>query len=86
MICNRSSSSPIPIPKFIKNNIYSLNNSIFDPNNSSPPNDFILKLNQRSIIYGDNIFTNKNEKENKKYFKNIKNNINNHSITSLEKK
>ena len=74
MICNRSSSSPIPI---LKNNIYSLNNSIFDPNNSSPPNDFLLKLNQRSLIYGDNILMNsKNEK---------KHNYNN-SNSSLEKK
>ena len=70
MICNRSASSPIPI---LKNNIYSLNNSIFDPNNSSPPNDFLLKLNQRSLIYGDNICMNskneKNEKNEKKYKK-----------------
>ena len=50
MIC--ALSKPIPIPK--KNNIYSLNNNIFDPANSSPPNEFMLKLNWRSNHYFQN--------------------------------
>ena len=83
MICIRSPSSPIPI---VKNNIYSLNNKLFDPNNSSPPNDFILKLNQRSLIYGDNILMNENAKKVKN--RNVKNgNKKNHHLnSSLEKK
>ena len=53
MICEKS--NPIPVPKpTTKNNIYSLNNTIFDPNNSSPPNEFMLKLKLRSLIYNDN--------------------------------
>ena len=63
MICSQSPSSPIPI---VKNNIYSLNNKLFDPNNSSPPNDFLLKLVQRSLIYGDNTLMNEKNAENKK--------------------
>jgi hypothetical protein len=30
---------------------YSLNTSFFDPSNSSPPNDFMLKLNKRLECY-----------------------------------
>ena len=81
MICNRSVSSPIPIQK---NNIYSLNNNIFDPNNSSPPNDFLLKLSQRSLIYGDSICI---EEKNKKNEKNEKKHNKNYILnSSLEKK
>ena len=32
-----------------------VNNNIFDPINSSPPNEFMLKLKLRSTIYGDNL-------------------------------
>ena len=53
MICEKSNSIRIPTPS-TKNNIYSLNNNIFDPSNSSPPNEFMLKLKLRSIIYNDN--------------------------------
>lgn len=39
----------------IKENIkiqeYSLNNNYFDPSNHSPPNDFIIKLQQRISNY-----------------------------------
>lgn len=48
MNCTRSSSIMIPIPK---KNSYSINNNIFDPINSSPPNEFIVKLNLRHNIY-----------------------------------
>ena len=61
--------------KIVKNNIYSLNNKLFDPNNSSPPNDFILKLNQRSLIYGDNIPMNEKNTKKGKNGKNGKNGI-----------
>ena len=83
MICNRSPSSPISI---LKNNIYSLNNSIFDPNNSSPPNDFLLKLNQRSLIYCDNIQKNEKKRNKLKNENNHKNKDYDVSISSLEKK
>jgi hypothetical protein len=34
---------------------YSLKQNFFDPSKSSPPNDFILKLQQRMSIYNTNI-------------------------------
>ena len=34
-----------------RENEYSLNNSFFDPSKSSPPNDFILKLQLRMNQY-----------------------------------
>ena len=30
---------------------YSLKQNFFDPSKSSPPNDFLLKLNQRLTVY-----------------------------------
>ena len=32
---------------------YSLNQHIFDPSKSSPPNEFMLKLQQRMSVYGN---------------------------------
>ena len=46
MIGTRSSEIPIP-----QNNNYNENNNIFDPTNSSPPNEFIMKLRVRSFLY-----------------------------------
>jgi len=34
---------------------YSLKQNFFDPSKSSPPNDFILKLQQRMSIYNTNV-------------------------------
>lgn len=45
----REKSNIIPIP--LDKKIYDLKTSFFDPSKSSPPNDFILKLNQRIQIY-----------------------------------
>ena len=42
---------------------YDLNNSFFDPSNSSPPNDFMLKLNKR-IEYYTSLGTNANNLDN----------------------
>ena len=52
-------SKNIPIPQHsptnkkvsFRENEYSLNNSFFDPSKSSPPNDFILKLQLRMNQY-----------------------------------
>jgi hypothetical protein len=64
------SKSPIinerPITKIVsindnKENIntvntnYSLNQNIFDPSKSSPPNEFMLKLKQRMNVYGNTL-------------------------------
>ena len=35
---------------------YSLKQNFFDPSKSSPPNDFILKLQQRMSIYNTNLY------------------------------
>ena len=52
-------SKNIPIPQHsptnkkvsFRENEYSLNNSFFDPSKSSPPNEFILKLQLRMNQY-----------------------------------
>ena len=52
-------SKNIPIPQHsptnkkvnFRENEYSLNNSFFDPSKSSPPNDFMLKLQLRMSLY-----------------------------------
>jgi hypothetical protein len=52
-------SKNIPIPQHsptnkkvnFRENEYSLNNSFFDPSKSSPPNDFLLKLQLRMNQY-----------------------------------
>lgn len=42
---NRSVSVPIPISKPVKTeHKYSLNENVFDPSESSPPTEFMLKL------------------------------------------
>ena len=38
---------PKPIPKMTTRMGYSLNNHVFDPSKSSPPNCFLLKLEKR---------------------------------------
>lgn len=38
---------PKPLPKMTTRMGYSLNNHVFDPSKSSPPNCFLLKLEQR---------------------------------------
>ena len=35
---------------------YSLKQNFFDPSKSSPPHDFILKLQQRMSIYNTNLY------------------------------
>jgi len=35
---------------------YSLKQTFFDPSKSSPPNDFLLKLNKRMSIYNNNFY------------------------------
>ena len=40
-------NSPTKKKAEFRTNEYSLNNSIFDPSKSSPPNDFLLKLQLR---------------------------------------
>jgi hypothetical protein len=40
---------------------YSLKHNFFDPSNSSPPNDFIIKLNMRMNIYNKNIYVDMND-------------------------
>ena len=37
---------------------YDLKENMFDPSKSSPPNDFMLKLNMRMSIYDSNSFIN----------------------------
>jgi hypothetical protein len=46
MISTRSLEVPVP-----RTPIYSENANIFDPANSSPPNDFMIKLKMRSDLY-----------------------------------
>ena len=43
--------SPTTKKVSFRENEYSLNNSFFDPSKSSPPNDFILKLQLRMNQY-----------------------------------
>ena len=40
---------------------YSLKKSFFDPSKSSPPNDFMIKLQMRLSKYNNTIYTNVNE-------------------------
>ena len=35
---------------------YSLKQTFFDPSKSSPPNDFLIKLNKRMSIYSKNFY------------------------------
>lgn len=59
MICNKSDlakSSIISIPKTTnypihKSSEYSLTQNLFDPSQSSPPNDFLQKLYKRMQIH-----------------------------------
>ena len=67
-----------------------VNNNIFDPINSSPPNEFMLKLKLRSTIYGDNIqnyleYSNNKKKDNNIYLSSDNSDSFNIS-SSLEKK
>ena len=39
---------------------YSLNNNYFDPSNHSPPNNFIIKLQQRIINYNFSVIKGNN--------------------------
>ena len=58
----RERSLPIPIKQNLSTKMkiespkgeYSLKQNFFDPSKSSPPNDFILKLQQRMSIYNTN--------------------------------
>ena len=40
---------------------YSLKQSFFDPSKSSPPNDFMIKLQMRLSKFNNTIYTNVNE-------------------------
>ncbi len=40
---------------------YSLKQSFFDPSKSSPPNDFMIKLQMRLSKYNNTIYANVNE-------------------------
>jgi len=64
MYCSKSSINERPITKIVSINDnkentntittnYSLNQHIFDPSKSSPPNEFMLKLQQRMSMYGN---------------------------------
>ena len=60
-IIHERSSLPIvsqisPTSKISDNNFneYSLKQNVFDPSKSSPPNDFMLKLQLRMSIYNNN--------------------------------
>jgi len=65
MYCSKSPINERPITKIIYINsnkentstttTYSLNQHIFDPSKSSPPNEFMLKLQQRMSVYGNSI-------------------------------
>jgi hypothetical protein len=58
----------IPIIKNLYNEInknkpkceYSLKTNIFDPSKSSPPNDFMIKLQMRMSLYNNNNNNNNN--------------------------
>ena len=64
-----------------------VNNNIFDPINSSPPNEFIIKLKLRSSIYGDNLEFSNNKKKDKNIYLSSSDNSDSFSISSsLEKK
>jgi hypothetical protein len=41
---------------------YSLKQNIFDPSKSSPPNDFMIKLQMRMNMYNKNIYVDINDK------------------------
>ena len=41
---------------------YSLKQNIFDPSKSSPPNDFMIKLQMRMNMYNKNIYLDINDK------------------------
>ena len=53
VIYEKSLSIPIQKPNILSKNIndYSLKQNFFDPSKSSPPNDFLYKLNMRMKIY-----------------------------------
>jgi|LauGreDrversion4_1035100.scaffolds.fasta_scaffold81061_2 hypothetical protein len=58
LISQKSSIIPITknnttLEKINKINEYGLKQNCFDPSKSSPPNDFILKLNMRMSIYNN---------------------------------
>jgi len=55
---NLSTSMKINTPK----GEYSLKQNFFDPTKSSPPNDFLLKLNMRLSVY--NSFINVDNRDN----------------------
>ena len=64
-----------------------VNNNIFDPINSSPPNEFMLKLKLRSTIYGDYLEYSNNKKKDKNIYLSSSDNSDSFSISSsLEKK
>jgi hypothetical protein len=65
-------SEIIPIPqKSLKNETlknetifskeYSLKNNFFDPSKSSPPNEFMIKLNMRMNIHNNYLFNSKDD-------------------------
>lgn len=65
-ISERSNIIPIPQNTFRKNmndfnnnNQYSLKQNFFDPSKSSPPNDFMYKLQSRLSVYDDTLFVKK---------------------------
>jgi hypothetical protein len=59
---NKSFTEPIIIINQNKqNNQYSLNQCFFDPSESSPPNNFLTKLNTRMQKYQKNVINLLNE-------------------------
>jgi len=64
-----------------------VNHNIFDPINSSPPNEFMLKLKLRSTIYGDYLEYSNNRKKDKNIYLSSSDNSGCFDIScSLEKK
>ena len=70
VIHERSLFAPVsqisPTSRRVENGFteYSLKQNVFDPSKSSPPNDFMLKLQLRMSIYNNfnnNIFQNKDD-------------------------
>ena len=53
-------SKNIPIIKNLNTNTiineYSLKQNFFDPSKSSPPNEFIIKLKKRILVYNSNYY------------------------------
>lgn len=54
-----SNSSPTQKKETLTNTEYSLKQHFFDPSKSSPPNDFMVKLQLRMSIYNSDLLLSK---------------------------